>query len=91
MCLWKGPDGARVIASAERKNYPASALEDMRTSSGYTMQDPRLTELGAVAKSGAIISALSPDIMVTLMLSDATNDDKSALDLVIAIMRYADK
>lgn len=85
LCMWKAPDGIRLVGSAKLSNHPAEALEDMRASGGFTVQDPRLTELGAVAKAGMVMSALSPKVMVTLMLD--TNDEAKLLDLAIRIMQ----
>lgn len=87
--MWSKPGGIMLSVSVKRNGYPVSTLDHMRKSGGYSVQDPRLTELGAIAKDGTIISALSPNVMVTLLMMNEPSDEKMPLDLAIQVMQYA--
>ncbi|NMM83535.1 hypothetical protein B2J88_04020 [Rhodococcus sp. SRB_17] len=88
MCLWISSGGLQLNVSVMHMSSPPSTVEAMRKSNGYTVQDPRLAELGAAVKGGPVVSAITTDVLVTLIVMGPTVDAELGVDLAIQILQY---
>lgn len=86
-CIWM--DGGRSIAITSLTITNSQSTRDTMAKNGYDLQDPRLRDLGAVAKGGLTITVLSPQHMTMVMYSpDLT--EAVALDAAIRVVELVE-
>ncbi|TSD46072.1 hypothetical protein FFI94_007780 [Rhodococcus sp. KBS0724] len=86
-CIWM--EGGRSLAITSLTLDNSESTRNTMAKSGYDLQDPRLTKLGAVAKGGLTITVLSRTHM-TMVLYSSDLTETAALDAAIRVVELVE-